>query len=99
MLDSTQDILNIAKTIGVILLAGTLGWFFYYLAMIMRQIFKAIKEMRARFKKIDNLIDKCKSKLGEGASGILHIAEGVQLIVDSINERAKGKKKTRKKKK
>ena len=97
MIENTQDILNIVKAVSVFLLAGLISWFIFYLVMIVRQIFKLVKGTRNKIQKIDHLINKFGSKLGEGVSGFIYIAEGVKLLMESINKR-KVKKRVRKKK-
>jgi len=96
MIESTQDILNIIKSFGIFFVSVALAWFIYYLAMIMRQIFKTIKEMRERFRKLDGFIGKCRAKLDGGASGLLYIMEGVKVIMDSIDKKKKETKKRKK---
>ncbi|OIO06436.1 hypothetical protein CO115_03360 [Candidatus Falkowbacteria bacterium CG_4_9_14_3_um_filter_36_9] len=98
LFDNSQDILNIAKTIGVILLSLFFAWLIYYLAMIMRQIFMVIKEMRERIKKVDEILTAFKSKIEHSASSLYIIGEGIKKLVDVIKNYSskKNDKKTKK---
>ena len=98
MIENSQDILNIVKAVSVFLLASLISWFIFYLVMIFRQIFKLIKGVRDKVQKVDYLISKFGSKLGDGVSGFVYIVEGVKLLIESINKN-KSKKKVKKVKK
>jgi len=99
MVENSQDILNIVKSISIALVAGLFSWFIFYLVMIVRQAFKLVKGARDKIQKIDYVISKFGSKLGEGVSGFIYIAEGVKLLIESINKKKTKKKvKTTKKK-
>ena len=98
MLENSQDILNIVKAVSVFLIAFLTSWFIYYLVMIVRQIFKIVKGIRDKVQKIDYLIGKFGSKLGDGVSGFIYIVEGIKLLIDSSNKK-KVKKKANKAKK
>ena len=56
MLENSQDILNIAKTLGVLILSFTLAALFYYLAKTAKEVFQIVKEMQTRIHKLDELI-------------------------------------------
>lgn len=98
MLENSQDILNIVKSVSLGIVAALISWFIYYLARIMQQMFKLVREFREKLKKIDLLLSKCSAKLGAGVSGFLYITEGVKMLMDNINNKKKTKKKTKKKK-
>jgi predicted PurR-regulated permease PerM len=96
MFDTSEDILNIAKTVAVIGLSVITFIFIYYLVRIIRELFKIIEEMRERINKIDSLIQSVKDKIEHSTSYLLLISEGMKKVI----EIAKGySEKDRKKKK
>lgn len=97
MINTSQDILNIAKTGGVIILSIAIAWFFYYMAMIMRQLFLVIKEMRDRINKVDEVIQMLKEKIEHSTSYLLLISEGMKKVLD-IAKDFTGKKEKKAKK-
>jgi predicted PurR-regulated permease PerM len=95
-IQNSQDILNIVKAISIFGISLFLIWFIYYLAMMMREIFKIIKETRENFKKIGDTIDSLKQKIENSASYLSLIVEGIKKIVEMAKEHL-GKKETKKK--
>ncbi|OGF26226.1 hypothetical protein A2303_03440 [Candidatus Falkowbacteria bacterium RIFOXYB2_FULL_47_14] len=102
MLETSKDFLYIAIGAAVLGLAGFTCWAIYYFAMILRQAFKIVKEMRDRLTKIDELMQTLKEKIEHSTSYLLLIGEGVKKLVEIIREHTgadKGDgKKTRSKK-
>lgn len=96
MFNTSQDILNIAKTVGVAGLSIILCIFIYYLARITRELFLVIKEMRDRINKIDELIQMVKEKIEYSTSYLLLISEGMKKVID-IAKSYTGKEKKSKK--
>ena len=96
MFSTSQDILNLAKTVGVIVLSAVIAWFVYYLAMIMRQMFLIVKEMRARINKVDELIKTVKEKIEHSTSYLLLISEGMKKVIEIAKDYT-GKEKRKKK--
>ncbi len=95
MFENSQDILNLAKTIGVVGISVVLVMLVYYLAMMTRQVFLIIKEMRNRTHKLDELLKIAKEKLEHSTSYLLLIGEGVKKLVEvakSYTEKKKEKK-------
>lgn len=92
MFDTTQDILNIAKTVGVIALSFTISFLFWYLAMGAREVFRVFREMRDRMHKLDELIKLAKDKLSNSASNLLLIGKGVEKIAEIAKKFAEKKK-------
>lgn len=82
MFETSKDILNIAIALGVLSLAGFASWAIYYLARILQQGFRVIKEMRDRISKIDELIKAIKDKVEHSASYLLLIGDGVKKLVE-----------------
>jgi len=82
MIETSQDILNLAKTAGVIGLSIVLGLLLYYLAMSVRQIFKIVQETRARINKLDELMKMLKEKIEHSTSYLFLISEGVKKVIE-----------------
>jgi hypothetical protein len=84
MFETSKDILNIVIAVSIFGIAFFLCWGMYYLNMSLRQIFKAVREMRDRFHKIDELTDAIKEKIDHSASYLFLIGEGVKKLVEVI---------------
>lgn len=98
MFENSQDLLNLTKAASILGLSIILGWFIFYLAMIMRQLFKAVKDARDRIKKIDEVVKALKEKIEYSASYLLLISEGVKKIVEMVMERKERAKEKKEKK-
>jgi len=98
LISDSRDLLNIVLAFCILWLTIFIVWFIYYLAMIMREIYNIVKEMRQRVKKIDEVIAAFKDKIEHSASYLLLIGEGVKKLVEVIKEKTKdkGEKKIRK---
>jgi hypothetical protein len=96
MFENSQELYVVVKAISVGLLAAFVCFCLYYLAMIFRQTFLGIKEMRLRIKKIDEIASAFKEKIENSASYLLLISEGIKKIIEVVGERSE--KKNRKKK-
>ena len=86
MFETSKDFLNIAIGIAVVGLVGFVCWAIYYLAQILRQALKVVKEMRDRMSKIDELIKTLKEKIEHSTSYLLLIGEGVKKLVEVVKE-------------
>lgn len=102
-INDNQDLLYIAIAIAVLGLAAFTCWAIFYLAMILRQAFQVIKEMRDRLHKVDGIINSVegminslKEKIDHSASYLLLIGEGIKKLVEVMRDR--GEKKRRGKK-
>jgi len=93
MLEKSGDILNISIAIAVLSLAGLSSWAIYYVAMMLRQSFKMVKEMRDRMHKIDDLVKSMKEKIEHSTSYLLLIGEGVKKLVEIIDKKTDKKAK------
>jgi CHASE3 domain sensor protein len=82
MFETSKDFLNIAIGSAVFLLAVFASWAIYYLARILQQGFRIIKEMRDRLHKFDELIKAVKEKIEHSTSYLLLIGEGVKKLVE-----------------
>ena len=97
MFETTQDLLNTIKAVSIFGLAFFACWAIFYLAMILRQGFKVIKETRERLHKVDGVIKALKEKIDHSASYLLLIGEGVKKLVEVVKEHTgKDEKKVRK---
>ena len=97
MIETSKDLLNIVITASIAGLTIFICWAIFYLAMILRQVFKIVKEMRDRTHKIDELIKILKNKIGSSASYLMLIGEGVKKLVEVVKEYAGENKKNKKK--
>ncbi|MBL7057896.1 hypothetical protein ISS03_01020 [Patescibacteria group bacterium] len=99
MVETTQDILLLAKSFGILWVSIFFGLLFFYLAMMVRQAYRMMQEMRDRFNKVDTIIKDCYSKMDAGMSGFIYVADGVKLLVDTLKKRniIKTKEKAKKK--
>jgi len=99
MFETSQDILNIVKAVSIGALVIFLCVAIYYLARILEQGYKIIKEMRSRLHKIDELVQSIKDKVDHSASYLLLIGEGMKKLVEVIKEHTGNKKNNSAKKK
>jgi hypothetical protein len=88
LLNTSKDLLNIAIAASVVGFTVFLCWTIYYFAMILRQAFFGIKEMRGRLHKIDELLKTFKEKIESSVSYLLLIGEGVKKLVEVIKDRS-----------
>ncbi len=97
-IQNSGDILNIVKAVSILGISVFLVCFIYYLAMIMRELFKMIREMRERVNKIDEIIDAFKFKIEHSISYLSLIGDGVKKLVEMAREYGEEKenKKTKK---
>ncbi|MFH1661965.1 MAG: hypothetical protein ABIA02_02630 [Candidatus Falkowbacteria bacterium] len=101
LMETSKDLLYIAISISVAGLAFFTCWAIFYLAMILRQSFKIVKEMRERINKIDEIIKIIKEKACKKSAHIALVGEGVKKLFEMIkkhSEKDRKKKKTTKKK-
>ena len=88
MLQNSQDFLNIVKAVSLFGFVFFVCWGLYYFAMILRQGYLIIKEMRDRIKKVDDVIKAFKDKIEHSASYLLLISEGVKKLIDLTKEKS-----------
>lgn len=86
MLESSKDLLYIALALSVVVFTGFVSWAVYYLAQILRQGFRMIKDMRDRLHKIDELVTSLKTKIEHSTSYLLLIGEGMKKLVEVIKD-------------
>lgn len=86
ILQDSRDVLYLSISFGVILLSVLTAWFIYYLAQIVRQIFKITEDMRERMNKIDEVVKLFKEKIEHSASYLFLIGEGIKKLVEIARE-------------
>lgn len=96
LIQDSKDLLYIVIAFSVLWLTIFLAWFIYYLAMMMREFLKIVKETRANFKKVGEAIDSLKEKIEHSASYLALIGEALKKVVDMAKEHI-GDKKTKNK--
>ncbi|MDD5071825.1 MAG: hypothetical protein PHQ42_03765 [Patescibacteria group bacterium] len=96
LIQDSKDLLFVVLAFCILWLSIFLAWFIYYLAMIMRQAYKSVKETREKINKVDEILKSLKDKIEHSASYLALIGEGVKKLVEVVKERSeapKGKKK------
>lgn len=78
--------MNIVIAISVFGFTFFVCWGLFYFAMILRQVFKVIKETRDRMHKVDELMQAFKEKIEHSASYLLLIGEGIKKLVEIAKE-------------
>jgi len=96
MLETREDLLNITIDISVAGFTFFVCWAIFYLIMILRQGFKAVKEGREWIGKVDNLLVTLKEKIEHSTSYLMLIGEGVKKLVEVIKEHSEKKEKKKK---
>ncbi|MBI4779680.1 hypothetical protein HY797_04520 [Candidatus Falkowbacteria bacterium] len=95
-INDSRDLLNIIIALSVLLFTIFSCWAIYYLARILQQTFKAVKETRERLNKFDELVKMIKEKIEHSASYLPLIGEGVKKLVEIMRARAEKKKRSKK---
>ena len=93
LIQDSKDLLYVVLAFCILWLTIFLAWFIYYLAMIMRQAYQAIKETREKINKVDEILKALKEKIEHSASYLALIGEGVKKLVEVINQKNKKAKK------
>ncbi|MFH0955912.1 MAG: hypothetical protein V1801_01705 [Candidatus Falkowbacteria bacterium] len=95
-INDSRDLLNIIIALSVLLFTVFSCWAIYYLARILQQFFKVLKETRDRLNKFDELVKMVKEKIEHSASYLSLIMEGVKTLVELMKNRAEKKKRSKK---
>ena len=95
-INDSQDLLYIVISVSVLIFTIFSCWAIYYLARILQQLFRVIKETRARLNKFDELVKMIKEKIEHSASYLPLIMEGVKKLVELMKNRAQKKKPSKK---
>ncbi|MDO8261259.1 MAG: hypothetical protein Q7T50_07270 [Candidatus Magasanikbacteria bacterium] len=100
MINNSQDLLTIIKAVSLLGFVFFVCWGLYYFAMILRQGYLIIKEMRDRIHMVDETIKAFKEKIEHSTSYLLLISEGVKQLVKVIkkySDKSDNKKRSSKK--
>ena len=95
-INDSKDLLYIVISVSILLFTIFSCWAIYYLARILQQMFKVIKETRDRLNKFDELVKMVKEKIEHSASYLPLIGEGVKKLVEIMRNRAEKKKRNKK---
>ena len=95
LINNSHDLLNIVIALSVLLFTIFSCWAIYYLARILQQMFKVVKETRDRLNKFDELVKMVKEKIEHSASYLPLIFEGIKKLVELMKSRAEKKKKSK----
>ena len=90
--NDSKDLLYIVISVSVLIFTIFFCWAIYYLARILQQFFKVIKETRDRLNKFDELVKMVKEKIEHSASYLPLIMGGVKKLVELMKNRAEKKK-------
>ena len=93
MLQTSKDLLFIVIAIAVLWLTIFFSIILYYFFTIVRQGSKIVKDCRERIKKIDQIINLIKDKIGHSASSFIMLTEGVKQVIDYLKTKKQAKKK------
>lgn len=96
LIQDSKDLLYVVIAFCVLLFTVFSVWLIYYMAMIMRQAYKVVKETREKINKVDEILKSLKDKIEHGVSYLVLISEGVKKLVGVIREKSE-ERKTRKK--
>lgn len=91
-INDSKDLLYVIIALSVLLFTVFSCWAIYYLARILQQTFKVVKETRDRLSKFDELIKVVKEKIDHSASYFFLIGEGVKKLVEMMKARGEKKK-------
>ena len=97
---TSKDLLNIVIALAILGFTFFSCWAIYYFVMILRQVFKSLKEMRHRLQQIDEVIKTLKEKIEHSTSYLLLIVEAISKLAEVMKEKGEkwiGKKKKTKK--
>jgi CHASE3 domain sensor protein len=88
LIQNSQDLLYVVIAFCGLLFTVFSVWLIYYLAMIMRQAYKVVKETREKINKVDEILKALKEKIEHSASYLVLISEGVKKLVEVINQKS-----------
>jgi len=94
MFESTKDILYIVVAFCVLWVTIFLCWVIYYVAMILRQTYGLMSDVKDKMQAIDEAIRGVREKLDNTSTYLALIADGAKYLIGHLAER-KEKKKTK----
>ena len=95
-INDSKDLLYIVISISVLIFTIFSCWALYYLARILQQMFKVIKETRARLNKFDELVKMITEKIEHSTAYLPLIGQGIKKLVELIKNRSEKKKRSKK---
>lgn len=99
MIETSKDLLFVVLAFCVLWLTVFLSWLLYYVIAIVRDAESLVKQMKHAVEKVDSLAHAVHEKMERSAASMTLIATAVKdLIVWGIQERAKSKPSSGKKK-
>lgn len=93
LINDSKDLLYVVISLSVLLFTIFSCWAIFYCAMIMRQFFRAIKEIRESLSKIDDFFKILKEKMEHSTSYLFLIVEGIKKLAEAMKERKARSKK------
>ena len=98
LIQDSKDLLYVVLAFCILWLTIFLAWFIYYLAMMMREFFKIVREVKGGIKKVEETVDVLKKKIEHSASYLSLIGDGVKKLVEVVKEHGGETKKQESKK-
>ena len=95
-INDSKDLLYAVISLSVLLFTVFSCWAIYYLARILQQTFRVVKETRQRLSAFDELIKAIKEKVENSTSYLFLIGEGVKKLVELVKARRKKKRRNKK---
>jgi len=95
LLQSSQDVLNLTLAFCALLLSVLIGWFIFYMVMMVREAFKVVHGVNEKIEKVGTVIDALKDKIEHSASYLLLIGEAMKKLVE-VAIKYSGEKKRKK---
>lgn len=96
-LQTSQDALNITKAVSLAVFVVFICWALFYFALILRDVYKMVKDVRGWIHKIDEILNILKEKIESSASYLLLIGEGMKKLVEILRDRDEKRGKRKKK--
>ncbi|HDQ22754.1 MAG TPA: hypothetical protein ENN28_02140 [Candidatus Uhrbacteria bacterium] len=98
MIENSKDILYIVLAFAVLWLAIFMAWAIYYMAMILREIKKAMTDVRKKIELLEKVLMVFKEKLESTSSHVRLLIETAINVAEFIKDRKEEKKGKGKKK-
>lgn len=98
MIETTKDILYIVIAFCVLWFTIFVCWTIYYVAMILRELKKAMADVRKKIELLEKVLLAFKEKIESTSSHMKLLVETAINVAEFIKDRKKEKKTSRKKK-
>ncbi|MFA4871551.1 MAG: hypothetical protein WC610_00620 [Patescibacteria group bacterium] len=96
MFESSKDILWIVLAFVILWIGVFAGWGAYYVAMILRDVYRITGSLRRKIELIDQILKTIKEKTEKTANYVPPLIEGVSKIVEHFMEKKRVKEKKKK---